>query len=104
MTMKYKLRYRSTYDKDVAEVMHYIKNNLRNPAAARQLFEEMNKAIASRLSAPLSFEPYYSKKERKRPYYKIRVKNYVIFYVVIDDYMELRRFVYNRRNIENLIY
>jgi mRNA-degrading endonuclease RelE of RelBE toxin-antitoxin system len=75
----------------------YIKNELQNPMAARQLFEEMNKAIASRLSSPLAFEPYYSKKERQHFYYRIRIKNYVIYYVVIDDVMELRRFVYSGR-------
>ena len=104
MTMKYKVRYLPIYERDAAKVMHYIKNELQNPAAARQLFEDMNKAVAKRLSAPLAFESYHSKKERQHPYYRIRVKNYVIYYVVIDDVMELRRFVYNRRSIEKLVY
>ena len=32
-----------------------------------------------------SFEPYRSARERKYSYYRIYVKNYVIYYVVIDD-------------------
>lgn len=103
MTTKYKVRYLPIYERDVSEVMKYIKNELQNPIAARKLFEEMNQAVADRLSAPLAFEPYHSKKSRKNPYYRIRVKNYIIYYVVIDDVVELRRFVYNRRNIESLI-
>ena len=42
---------------------------------------------------------YHSAKERQYPYYRIYVKNYVIFYVVIGDIMEVRRILYNRRNI-----
>lgn len=91
------------YERDVADIMLYIKNDLQNPIAARRLFEEMNQAVADRLSAPTAFEAYYSKNDRKRPYYRIRVRNYVIYYVVIDDVMELRRLVYNKRNIDNLI-
>ena len=32
-----------------------------------------------------SFEPYHSIRERKYPYYRIYVDNYVIYYVVISD-------------------
>lgn len=30
-------------------------------------------------------------------------KNYVVYYVVIDDVMEVRRIVYSRRDRENLV-
>lgn len=46
-----------------------------------------------------AFEPYHSLKERQYPYYRIYVKNYTIFYVVIDDVMEVRRILYNKRNL-----
>ena len=44
-----------------------------------------------------SFEPYRSLRERRYPYYRIYVKNFVVYYVVIDDegedkIMEVRRF------------
>jgi len=99
----YKIRYLPTFEKDLEEALDYVALHLQNPAAANQLLKETEKAILERLSEPLAFEPYYSKKERKNPYYRIRIKNYVIYYVVIEEVMELRRFVYNRRNIGNLI-
>ena len=41
-------------------------------------------------------------------YYKIYVKNYVAYYVVIDDegsdkIMEVRRMLYNRQDRENIV-
>lgn len=61
-----------------------------------------------RLPVAESFEIYHSIRERKYPYYRIYVKNYVIWYVVIDDegedkIMEVRRFLYNKQNQNKLI-
>ena len=49
------------------------------------------------------YAPHTSSKTRKHPYYKINVGNYSTFYVVIDDVMEVRRILYSRRNIDQLI-
>jgi hypothetical protein len=65
--------------------------------------EETEKAIQERLFAPLSFKSYDSKKERKHKYYRIYIKNYTVFYVIIDNVMEVRRFMYSRRDVDNLI-
>jgi plasmid stabilization system protein ParE len=91
------------FEQDLEEVRDYIAIKLKNPAAAKRLVVETEKAILNRLSAPLSFEPYHSNRDRKYPYYRIYVKNYTIFYVVIDNVMEIRRFLYSRRNMEDLI-
>lgn len=41
-------------------------------------------------------------------YYRIYVKNYIVYYVVIDDkesdkIMEVRRFLYNKQNQKELV-
>jgi Plasmid stabilization system protein len=99
----YKIRYLPAFEEDLEEALDYIALRLQNPEVATQLLKETEEAILERLSAPLAFEPYYSKKERKNPYYRIRIKNYIIYYVVIEEVMELRRFVHSRRDIGNLI-
>lgn len=100
---KYKLRTLIDFEKDLDGVLEYITFELGNPNAALELIEELDKAVYKRLDMPLSFERYYSKKERADPYYRIRVKNYVVYYVVIGDVVELRRFLYNRRNVDEMI-
>jgi hypothetical protein len=42
-------------------------------------------------------------KRKKYPYYRIQVKNYTVFNVVIDDVMEVRRIIYSRRDLTKLI-
>jgi hypothetical protein len=104
----YQLRYLPLFEQDLADAADmgprdYIAITLQNPVAANRLMEETEKAIQERLSAPVSFKAYRSKKDRKHPYYRIYVKNYTVFYVVIDDAMEVRRFMYSRRDIDTLI-
>ena len=55
------------------------------------------------MSCAEAFEPYPSSRERQHPYYRIQVKNFTIFYVVIGDTMEVRRIIYSRRNLTHLI-
>ena len=71
-------------------------------------YEDMyEKAILDRLPNCESFEPYHSVKEREYPYYRIYVKNFTVYYVVIhmDDrkIMEVRRFLYNRQDRDRII-
>ena len=98
MSDKYKLRFLPLFEQDLNDAVDYIQNKLKNPAAADRLVNEVQTAIHRRREYAGSFEPFYSQKERKYPYYRIYVKNYIIFYVLIDDVMEVRRLLYNRRN------
>ena len=81
----------------------YITNVLKNPDAAEKLVDDVETAILERLNNPLVVEPYQSVKKRKYPYYRIYVRNYVIYYVVIGDVMEVRRFLYGARDTERYL-
>lgn len=86
----------------------YISKKLQNPKAANDLLDKVEKAILERLPAAESFEAYHSVRERKYPYYRIYVGNYIIYYVVINDdpddlIMEMRRFLYSGQNQHRLV-
>ncbi|MCL2198649.1 MAG: type II toxin-antitoxin system RelE/ParE family toxin [Defluviitaleaceae bacterium] len=100
---EYILQYLPLFEQDLASVRDYISTVLQNPEAALGLVEETEKAIHQRLDNPLAFEPYWSSKEREYPYYRIYVKNYIVWYVVIGNIMEIRRFVYNKRDFSMLL-
>ena len=86
MNSSYQFRYLPLFYHDVISVTSYIKNELSNPKAASDLIDAVENAILERLPVCESFEPYHSKRERKYPYYyRIYIKNYVVYYVVIDD-------------------
>lgn len=72
------------------------------------MIDAVEDAILKRLPICESFEPYHSKRERKYTYYRIYVKNYVVYYVVIDDegpdkIMEVRRLLFHRQDSENIV-
>ena len=86
----------------------YIAKFLKNPDAASMLLDDVEKAIKERLPVAEVFEPFHSKKERKYPYYRIYVKNYTIYYVVIPQrdnrkIMEVRRILHNLQDREKYI-
>ena len=104
---KYKLKYLPLFYQDAEEIVSYITNTLENSKAAQNLINEVEKAILKRSENAESFSKFNSSKERKYPYYRIKVKNFLIFYVVITEdnekIMEVRRLLYNRRDIQNII-
>ena len=101
------LRYLPLFYEDMYEKVTYIRGKLLNPEAADDLIDVVEKAILDRLPNCESFEPYHSVKEREYPYYRIYVKNFTVYYVVIhiDDrkIMEVRSFLYNRQDRDRII-
>ena len=99
----YKLTFLPLFEKDLLEITNYITNTLRDPSAAHRLVDDIELAIIKRLEMPLSYAPYQSSKLRRHPYYRINVRNFSVLYVVIDDIMEVRRLLYSKRNIDELL-
>ena len=105
---QYVLRYLPLFYEDLEQKIIYIAENLHNEKAANDLINAVEKAILERLPVAEAFEPYYSLKERQYKYYRIYIDNFVVYYVVIDHegtekIMEVRRFLYNKQNSEQLV-
>ena len=101
---KYELRYLPLFYEDLSDAVNYIAETLHNPKAAGDLVDAVEEAILLRQSNAESFEPYLSKRDREHTYYPIYVKNYVVYYVVLEHrIMEVRRFLYKGRNREEII-
>ena len=104
----YDLRYLPIFYEDLEQKVIYNAEQLHNEKAANDLIDAVENAIIERLPNAESFEPYQSLKDRRYKYYRIYVKNFVIYYVVIDDegprkIMEVRRFLYGKQNSKRLI-
>ena len=94
----YELSILPLFEEDLSEIVDYITYRLRNPAAAELLVDDVENAILERLSCAESFEPYHSSRERQHSYYRIQVRNFTVFYVVIGNTMEVRRILYSSSN------
>ena len=106
--VKYDLRYLPLFYEELDRDVSYIAIKLKNPDAANDLLDDVESAIMKRLKdGPESFEQIYSRKSRKHPYYRIYIKNYIIYYVVLDEHgkkiMEVRRFMHSLEDRDNKI-
>ena len=101
---RYQLQYLPTFYEDLEKTAQYLITQIGSPQAAAALIDDVESAILERLPFAESFEVYPSAKQREYPYYTIYVKNYIVFYVVIDHrIMEVRRLLYKGRNIRSII-
>ena len=99
----YELKILPLFEEKLQETVDYITYRLHNPIAAETFLDAVEAAIYERLNAPEAFEPYRSKKDREHVYYAIPVKNYLVFYVVIGNVMEVRTLVYARRDLTKIV-
>ena len=107
MTEKWKLSYLPLFYDDLNQTITYITNVLENPKAANKLLNDVEETILKRLPGADASPPYGTSRNRPHPYYAIRVRNFNVFYVVIkaneEKIMEVRRFLYGKRDIKKLI-
>ena len=98
-----KLRYSPLFFKDLDKITDYLIFELKNEQAAKTLIANVELAIKKRLVSPLSPAPYRSIKYRPHQYRRILVNSYLIFYVVIDNTMIIRRILYGRRDLDKIL-
>ena len=103
MNKKYHIRYFPLFYKDLEQIMNYIIYKLNNVIAANNLIDKIEYEIKKRASNPENYEKYKTCKNRKNTYYKLYINNYIVFYTIKDDIMEVRRILYSRRNFDKLI-
>ena len=95
---KFRLEATPLFGMELEQAINYVETQLSNTGAADKLQADVEAAVRERLSSPTSFEPVASRADREHQYYRTYVGNYIVFYCVIGNVMELRRFVYKGRN------
>lgn len=103
MPKQYKIQYLPLFWDDLEKAVFYIRNVLKNPTAAESLLDRTEGAILEHAKAPTMAQVYKTAKKRSLPYYWFSVGNYMVFYVVFDDIMEVRRFVYGARDLTKML-
>ena len=106
--VEYTLQYLPTFYSNLEEHAMCISHVLKNVQAANELLNDVENAILARLPDAESFEPYHSRNKRENPYYRIYVKNYVIYYVVIPNgrnkrIMEVRRILHGLQDRDKIL-
>jgi addiction module RelE/StbE family toxin len=101
--MEYHLRYLPMAKKDITEIVTYIAEELEAPKAALNLLDELEEKINKLTSNPYAHRLYRPSMPIDTEYRLLPVKNYLIFYVVFDDIIEVHRVIYKKRDLAKII-
>ena len=83
---------------DLYKIYNYIFFDLANPIAANNFILKILKSISN-----LEYFPYMGKKVSNSNLRFIRFKNYLIFYSINNQNVEIQRIFHNRQNFKNII-
>lgn len=98
-----KIRYLPIAQKDLQDIILYFLDNLKSPKAAMDFIETLDKSILRLKQYPYSCKLYQSRKPLELEYRFLPVKNYLVFYIVTENIIEIHRIVYAKMNLEKII-
>lgn len=99
----YKLKYLPLALKDLRDITSYISDTLKAPKAAMDLIDELDRSISRLQQFPYSCRVYQPVLSLEAEYRMLPVKNYLVFYVVNENKVEIHRIVYAKMNLEMFI-
>lgn len=102
---KFKVLITPTAKKDIEDIIQYIKNDLKNKAAADAILNKLKNSIFSLSELPFRHHLVADSTIAKMNIRKILVENYIVFYTVSEDSscVDIIRVLYARRDWMNLI-
>jgi len=98
---KYKLLIFPSAKKDLQDIVDYV--NEHSPDAAIKLYDEIVEKIGSLSQIPLRCPFIKNPALKARGYRVLVVNNYLVFFIVKEKMVEIRRILYGRRQYEFLL-
>jgi len=95
--------YLPSFQQDLDSITDYITYTLEAPKAASNLLDELEKSIKDLKMFPLAHRLYRPIKPILTEYRVLTVKNYLVFYVVLEKTIEIHRIIYKKRNLSQLL-
>lgn len=100
---KYSIEYSKDAKQDLIGIKQYIKYNLQEPETAQKLINKIRNEINNLKHNPEIFTIIDDDFIKKLELRKLIVDNYIIFYRIKNDNIEIARVMYGRRNWINLL-
>ena len=96
----YQIKITEPAENDIQSAINYIVRDLKNPAAALQLFDDAYEAINSLEDMPFRHPLVKDEILASYGFRFFPVDNYIVFYVVREETetVVIERFLYNRRD------
>ena len=97
----YKVKIYPTAKQDLEEVIGYL--NTLSPDAASKYYDLLVEEIASLSKMPERCPKPKDLALAAKDYRYLIVKNYLVFYVIVGDTVQIRRILYARRDYRSLL-
>ena len=97
------IKYLPSFQQELNAIVEYIIFTLEAPQAALNLLDELEKSINNLKAFPLAHRLYRPVRPIQTEYRVLTVKNYLVFYVVLEETIEIHRIIYRKRNLSQLV-
>jgi addiction module RelE/StbE family toxin len=101
MEKKYKIEYLPSSAKDLTEIVDYIK--IDSPQSALNFLDKIDESISHLEQFPFIGVIPKDIRLQSLGYRILIIDNYLVFYVVFDDIVEIRRIISGKRKYEFLL-
>ena len=95
---KYNIEYSMEAKQDLIDIKRYIKYNLQEPNTAQKLIAKIKKEIDSLKDNPEMYSIIDDDIIKRFKIRKLVVDNYIVFYRINDENIQIVRVMYGRRN------
>lgn len=99
----YSIKYLPIAWRDLRSIVDYITNVLKAPKAARDLVDALDDSISSLAAFLYMGKVYQSEHSLSHEYRVLPVKNYLVFYVISHNEVEIHRVLLARMDLEKHI-
>lgn len=101
MSKKYNIQYLPVAEQDLINIFNYIKQD--NPTAAYKLIHEIDEVISKLEDFPNMGVTPKDLRLKSLNYKMLVIDNYLVFYVVKDPIVEIRRIIHGKRKYSFLL-
>ena len=98
----YRIEYLPIAVKDLSEIIDYISDVLSSPKAASDLIDEMNHRISFLAAHPGIGRKYKTDQDLDYPYRILQIRNYAVFYTIVEDTVEIHRIIYSKMDLTKI--
>jgi len=95
MNKKYEVHYLPAAQQDLTAILNYIKQD--NPTAAHKLIQEIDEIISRLEEFPNMGVTPKDLRLKSLNYKMLVINNYLVFYIIKDSIIEIRRIVHGKR-------
>ncbi len=99
----FKVKYLPIAEQDLTEIIEYLVKENDSPKVANDFLDQFDQAMKRLGCFPQSGARYLSSFELKLDYRFIRVRHYLVIYVLKEEVVEIQRIIYEKRNLYDLL-